>query len=420
MVIYEVFTRNHGRSGTFKDVYDDLERIKNLGADVIWLMPIYPIGKKHRKGKSGSPYSIRNHKGINTQYGTLNDFLSLLGKIHELGMMCMLDIVFNHTSHDSDLYDMHPEYFLNDADGRPCSKIEFWKDIIDLDYSKKELWKVMTDILKYWVNLGVDGFRCDVASLVPIEFWIYARGEISALKDDIIWLAETVELNFADYVRKRGYEVTSDKVMYDAFDVIYDYEMYPLLKAYLKGELQLEEYINRLREQERKCVDNEFKIRFLENHDVSRICSYIDNIKILKAWTAFMLLQKGPVLIYSGQEVLARKAPDLFDVDSIKWTDRNSDFIEFITALIQIKKLNIVKNGDYSIHNLADKGTALITYRAQQSILTGIFNLDGRPKRIKTAGLSDGILINLLDSSRYVIQDGSTFLDNAALVFLIE
>ncbi len=139
-VIYSVYIRNYGDNGIFKDLEEDLERLKKIGVDIIWLMPIHPIGVKNKKGSLGCPYAIKNYREVNPEYGTLEDFQSLIKSIHNLGMKCIIDVVYHHTSPDSYLLEAFPEYFYRKSDGSFGNKVGDWTDIIDLDYRNKELW----------------------------------------------------------------------------------------------------------------------------------------------------------------------------------------------------------------------------------------------------------------------------------------
>ena len=173
-VIYSVFVRGHTKEGTFRALEGDLDRLKALGADILWLMPIHPIGEEGRKGTMGSPYAIRDYRAVNPDMGTVDDLCHLVDAIHDRGMECIIDVVYNHTSPDSVLAEAHPEFFLRDEQGRPTRKVTDWWDIVDLDYSNRDLWRYQIDTLKQWAAI-VDGFRCDVASAVPVEFWRQAR-----------------------------------------------------------------------------------------------------------------------------------------------------------------------------------------------------------------------------------------------------
>ena len=173
-VLYSVYVRNHTLEGTFQALRGDLRRIRNLGVDIIWLMPIHPIGVKARKGTLGSPYAISDYRAVNPEYGTMEDFQALVEDIHALGMKCIIDVVYNHTSPDSWLVANHPEWFYHKPDGSFGNHVGDWSDIVDLDYTNEDLWSYQIDTLKMWAQI-VDGFRCDVAPLLPIEFWRRAR-----------------------------------------------------------------------------------------------------------------------------------------------------------------------------------------------------------------------------------------------------
>ena len=187
-IMYSVFVRNHTPEGTFEGVRRDLKRIKALGTDIVWLLPIHPIGEKCRKGTLGSPYAIRDYRAVNPEYGTLEDFQRLVDDIHALDMKCIIDVVYNHTSPDSWLAEHHPEWFYHKPDGSFGNRVGDWWDVIDLDYASPGLWDYQIETLKYWAGM-VDGFRCDVAPLVPLDFWLRARAEVEAVRPGCFWLA---------------------------------------------------------------------------------------------------------------------------------------------------------------------------------------------------------------------------------------
>ncbi len=287
-VIYEVYVRSHGPHGNFDDVIDDLERIKGLGVDIVWLMPIHPIGKKNKKGSLGCPYSIVDYMKVNEEYGSLEDFMRLIDRVHALGMLMMIDVVYNHTAHDGAYLTKCPEYYYRKADGDVGNKVADWDDIIDLDYTNKDLWEDQISALEYWTKLGIDGFRCDVAPIVPMPFWIEARKRIKQINPESILLAETVHPHFIEYVRSQGFYMASDSETYEAFDICYDYDTHGELIKYLSGEIDLETLLERKRMQEYIYPENYVKLRFLENHDQPRIASLLQDEKQLIMWTAFM------------------------------------------------------------------------------------------------------------------------------------
>ena len=168
-MMYQIFVRNFSEEGTFAAVIPELDRIKALGTDIVWFMPIHPIGKLQRKGSLGSPYAISDYRAVNPEFGNIDDLRMVVDAIHERGMRCIIDVVYNHTSPDSVLSREHPEWFYHKPDGSFGNRVGDWSDIIDLDYSSRGLWEYQAETLKYWATI-VDGFRCDVASLIPLEF----------------------------------------------------------------------------------------------------------------------------------------------------------------------------------------------------------------------------------------------------------
>ena len=243
-VMYSVFVRNHTAEGTFNALCEDLDRIKSMGVDIVWLMPIHPIGKVARKGVLGSPYAISDYRAINPEFGTMDDFKKLVDEIHSRGMKCIIDVVYNHTSPDSTLVREHPEWFYRKPDGKFGNKVGEWLDVIDLDYKKIELWDYQIETLKMWAGI-VDGFRCDVAPLIPLEFWLRARAEVAKVRPDCLWLSESVEPVFTIDNRARGMVSLSDSEIFQAFDLCYEYDIYSWFVGYLTGVNSLKEYIDR-------------------------------------------------------------------------------------------------------------------------------------------------------------------------------
>ena len=404
-MMYQVFVRNFSAEGTFKKVEEQLERIKALGTDVIWLMPIHPIGKDKRKGSLGSPYAISDYRAVNPEFGTLDDFKSLVNSIHKRGMKCIIDVVYNHTSPDSVLSREHPEWFYHKNDGSFGNRVGDWTDIIDLDYSNKELWRYQIDTLKMWAEI-VDGFRCDVAPLIPIEFWEEARREVAEVRTDAIWLSESVEPDFIVYMRSQGLTALSDSEIYRAFDISYEYDCYGAFRNYIYGSGSLKEYADAVNRQEYTFPDNYVKLRFLENHDQSRARFLIPDEAALKSWTAFMFFQKGMALVYNGQECAAAHYPTLFDKDGVDWDDpENIDLSGFISKLAQIKKDTVFTDSVYSVRAI---GNDILTacHQKDGEKAVGVFPLKGQTSFVP-AELPDGIYTNLIDDSKVeVFRDG--------------
>ena len=412
-VIYSLYVRNHTAEGTFKSIIPDLDRIKSLGADIIWFMPIHPIGVKDKKGSLGCPYSIYDYRAVNPNYGTMDDFKLLVNEIHARGMQCMIDVVYNHTSPDSVLTQTHPEWFYHNESGDITARIADWSDVRDLDYRNAELWEYQIETLKMWAEI-VDGFRCDVASIVPVDFWIKAREEIAKVKSDFIWLAESVDPGFIVYLRSCGYCGHSDSEVYSAFDITYDYDIRDFFFGYAEGKIPLSRYVYELNRQESTYPNNYIKLRYLENHDIPRAAKTIANEKQLKCWTAFMYFQKGTTMLYGGQERCDSNQPSLFEKDLVNWN--GTDLSELIKTLTKIKKLDIVANGSY---RLFDRGNDMLygEYKNKENTLIGVFNLKLSEGSVKV-NLPDGKYINMADGTSVTISDGYLWCDRAIIILI--
>src|SRR6266850_6351403 len=217
-VIYEIYPRAFSQEGNFKGITAQLDRLKDLGVTILWLMPIHPIGQEKKKGSVGSPYAVRDYYGINPDYGTKADLQRLISETHRRGMKIVIDIVANHTSWDSVLM-KHPEFYKKDASGKITYPYD-WFDIAALNYSNQELRRYMTAMLVYWVReFDLDGFRCDVAGEVPTDFWENARAELEKIKPDIFMLAEAHK---ADLLVK-------------AFDIDYSWPLHSAMTDALQG-----------------------------------------------------------------------------------------------------------------------------------------------------------------------------------------
>lgn len=404
-VIYSVYVRNYSAEGTFAAVEEDLDRIRSLGVDIIWFLPIYPIGKEKRKGTLGSPYAIANYREINPELGTMEDFCRLNDAIHAKGMKSMLDVVYNHTSPDSWLVKNHPEYFYKASDGKMGNRVGDWGDIVDLDYNNRKLWEYQIETLKMWAGI-VDGFRCDVAPLVPLEFWIRAREEVSKVNPHCIWLSESVEPGFILELRSRGMTALSDSEIYQAFDMCYDYDIYHLFRQYLVGECRLSSYTEAVNRQEYSYPANYVKMRYLENHDQDRAGKIISNESALLNWTAFLYFQKGAALLYAGQENVDENKPDLFNKDVIR-LDGCHDISRLLKRLYQVKKLPVIAKSSYHLWADDDLGAVRGEHKEVNGTdrLTGIFSFEGKCGQIET-GLTDGIYENLVDGKRIQVQNG--------------
>ena len=412
-VLYSVYVRNHSAEGSFEGVRLDLERIRSLGVDIIWLMPIHPIGKQARKGRLGSPYAISDYRAVNPEYGTLEDFQRLADGIHRLGMKCVIDVVYNHTSPDSWLVKHHPEWFYRKPDGGFGNHVGDWTDIVDLDYSNPELWDYQIETLKYWASM-VDGFRCDVASLVPLDFWLRARAEVETVRPGCFWLSESVEPGFIAAARAGGLPALSDSEIFQAFDASYDYDIFPYFKGYLEGTVPLSRYAESITQQETIYPENYVKLRFLENHDQLRAGFVIPGENALNNWTAFLYFQKGMTLLYAGQEKSCVHLPDLFDKDPVDWS-AGPDRSEQLRRLYRLKKHPLLAGGSYRVRAL--NGEILYAvHRAEGRQLIGIFSLNGACAPVSVSA-PDGRYPNLADGGCVEVKFGKVRCQGRPVIF---
>lgn len=417
-VIYSIYVRNYSQAGTFQAVEQDLSRIQSLGVDIIWLLPISPIGTLQRKGTLGSPYAIENYREINPELGTREDFIRLVDAIHARGMKCIIDIVYNHTSPDSWLAVHHPEYFYRTPAGKMGNRVGDWSDIVDLDYSHKALWDYQIETLKMWAQI-VDGFRCDVAPLVPLDFWKAARQAVAAVNPDCIWLSESVEPNFIVDMRARGITSQSDAEMYQAFDMCYEYDIYQFFRGYLRGESPLSKYAEYVNLQEYIYPANYVKLRCLENHDQDRARDIISSDSALINWTAFLYFQKGATLLYAGQENQNRRRPSLFEKDVI-CLDGSHDISGLLTRLYQVKKLPVVADSSYHLTAFDQLGVLVGEHRGIHTghRLLGIFSFEGKAGAVDIP-LPDGTYKNMATGTDAEVKDGKIDLDACPVIIHI-
>ena len=400
-MVYSVFVRNYSKEGTFDKVREDLPRIRGLGTDIVWLMPIHPIGEKNRKGSLGSPYAIRDYRAVNPEYGTEEDFRKLADAIHAQGMKLIIDVVYNHTSPDSWLAQHHPEWFYRKPDGSFGNHVGDWTDIIDLDYGRRELWDYQIETLKMWAET-VDGFRCDVAPLVPLEFWLEARAQVEKVRPGCIWLAESVEPGFIRAIRAMGLPAASDGEIYRAFDMAYDYDIYGKYLAERTGRGTLADFTEALDAQEGIYPANYVKLRTLENHDRLRAAALIPDGRALRNWTAFAFFAKGTAMVYNGQENACLRRPGLFDRDPIPWGE-GQDLTGLIRRLCEIRQDPLFAEGSFSVKAVGKTAAAQLE-RADERI-AGFFCTDGNGAALP-CGLPDGDYEDLLAHGTVRVDEG--------------
>ena len=415
-VIYSIYVRAHTPEGTFKAIIPDLDRIKGLGVDIIWFMPIHPIGVKGKKGSLGCPYANRDYRSVNPEYGTMDDFKALCGEIRQRGMKVMIDVVYNHTSPDSVLWETHPEFFYKRPDGTPGNHVGEWSDVIDLDYKVPELWDYQIESLTGWAKI-VDGFRCDVASFVPVEFWKRARAAVEEVHPGFIWLAETVHRDFGAYCRSRGMYSARDPEVFEAFDLEYEYDIRLVFDQYLRGETKLSQWTDLLEFQEAVYPVNYNKMRFLENHDQPRIASFVKDEGNLVNFTAMLFFLKGTTLLYAGQEWEDEHLPSLFEKEPI---DRKTghDLSSLIKRLSSIKHDELSPDDAFFAQAVDRKDTAVMTRLNGSARKVGIFSLKSKSAAVDP-GIPDGCYQNLIDGSFVTVAKGKLRCDGNPIILSI-
>ncbi len=403
-VIYSVYVRCHTPEGTFRAVIDDLDRIRDLGVDIVWFMPIHPIGVKGKKGSLGCPYANRDYRTVNPEYGTMADFRLLVDAIHERGMKCIIDVVYNHTSPDSTLTREHPEFFYHKPDGSMGNHVGDWTDVVDLDYTScRALWDYQIESLKFWAGI-VDGFRCDVASFVPVEFWMEAREACEAVRPGCIWLAETVHSGFGLMSRQMGLYSANDYEMFRAFDMEYDYDIREVFDRYLKGECRLSNYMDVMNFQECLYPENHIKMRCLENHDQPRICSFVKDPLALENFTAFLYFLKGTTLLYAGQEFCCSHLPSLFEKEVFS-RETGRDISGLLRNLNRVKKEVLSPRDTILCRAEDDLDIAILERRDSCIRKLGIFSLKGKAADVKVS-IPDGKYVNHLDGTEISVASG--------------
>lgn len=322
-VIYEVNIRQFTREGTFKAFTGELPRLKRLGVDILWLMPVHPIGSVNRKGSLGSYYSVRDYLAVNPEFGTGKDLVTLVKKAHELDMKVIIDWVANHTSWDNSLITRHPDWYKKDSTGKIISPVPDWTDVAGLDYSQPGLRKFMTDAMIYWVRkYDIDGFRCDVAGMLPVSFWHEAIPRIKKVKP-VFMLAEEETPKIHD----SGY-----------FDASYSWDFHHLMNQIAQGKKSADQIDTLWAKEIKKYQPDAIRMRFTSNHD-ENTWNGTEFERMGAGAQTFAVLTftfPGMPLIYTGQESAMNKRLKFFDKDSVPWGGYR--FSSFYARLTQLKK----------------------------------------------------------------------------------
>lgn len=303
--IYEVNIRQYTREGSFAAFAKHLPRLKSMGVEILWMMPITPISKAVRQGSLGSYYACSSYTTINPEYGDLDDFKELVQAIHAAGMYVIIDWVANHTGWDHHWTKEHPEWYVLDKDGNFTEK-NGWHDVIDLDYTNQAMRNAMIEAMQFWVKeTGIDGFRCDMAHLVPLDFWKSARAACDAIRP-LFWLAECEVVEY-----------------HQVFDLSYAWHWMHTTEKYAKGEQDIQA-IQQVLHGYSQYPSGAHKLFFTSNHDENSWngTEYEKYGRAALPWSVFTVTWKGVPLVYSGQELPNLKRLAFFDKDLIEWNEQ--------------------------------------------------------------------------------------------------
>ena len=326
--VYEVNLRQYTKEGTFNAFLKELPRLKEMGVSTLWFMPITPIAQKNKKGVLGSPYACSDYTSINPEFGTLQDFKLLVKKSHEMGFKVIIDWVANHTGWDHVWTKTHPDYFKKDSATNDFKVASGMDDIIELDFKNPALRKAMIDAMKYWVTeCDIDGYRCDLAFWVELDFWLEARTELEKTKT-LFWLAES------DPIENPAY--------FQAFDACYSWTwMHKTEEFYKKNQDKnvLDTVLNQYNNINDK---NGIKLWFTSNHDENSWngSEYEKYGSAALALAVHSFTWDGIPLIYSGQELPNLKRLAFFEKDVIEWNGTYK-LAGFYKTLLHLRKTNV-------------------------------------------------------------------------------
>ncbi len=372
-VIYEVNVRQYTPEGTFKAFEANLPRLKELGVDILWFMPINPIGVVDRKFPAGaktslgSYYSVKDYKGVNPEFGTEADFKELVTQAHEQGFKVILDWVANHSARDNNWVTEHPEWYVKDSTGKMITPFD-WTDCAKLNYADTNMRAAMIDAMKYWViNCDIDGFRCDVAGEVPVDFWEDARAQIEKVKP-MFMLAENE--NHPELCNK-------------AFDANYGWKMCnDVFVNVAKSKDSVNQIIRQVMKSDSIMPKNAFQMNFITNHDENSWNGTAKE-KFGAGENAFAVLTytlPGMPLIYSGQEAGLDKRLSFFTKDTIDWT--KADFSPFY------KTLNALKHSNEALWNQPYGGTFVKVKNTEPTQVLSFMRVKGDAKVLVVLNLS--------------------------------
>lgn len=345
--IYQVNIRAFSEEGTLQGVIDRMDHIESLGVNVLYLMPVYPVGEERSAGGLGSPYAVRDFKAVNPEFGSLDDLRALVEEAHKRGMAVILDFVANHTAWDNSWITEHPEYYQQDEDGNiiipPGTN---WNDVAQLNYENEDLREAMIDAMSYWVyNANIDGFRMDAADFVPFSFWNEAVPALRSIKDqDLLMLAEGGR---TDHLRA-------------GFDYIFGFRYFDALKEVFQDGAPVTELQEAHAELYTNVYDDSKRVvKYITNHDVNLTDGTPQELfgGDEGSLAAFVVAayQRSVPMIYNGQAIGFDERLEFFDRDPIDWTNIDEEMLTEYKEIIEFRNASeAIRRGELKSYSSDD------------------------------------------------------------------
>ena len=365
--LYEVNIRQYTPDGTFDAFQQHLPRLRDMGIDILWFMPITPISIEVRLGSLGSYYACSSYTEINPEFGTLNDFKSMVDEAHKLGFKIIIDWVANHTGWDHPWTKTNPDWYIKDAAGN-FTEANGWHDVIDLNFANANMRKALIAAMLYWIKeCNIDGFRCDMAHLVPLDFWVEARTACDGLKK-LFWLAECEVVEY-----------------HNVFDVTYAWEWMHVSQKFFEGNASLSHVYDVLHKYSQYPKGSK-KLFFTTNHDENSWngTEYEKYGAAAKAMAVFACTWNGMPLVYSGQESPNRKRLQFFDKDLIEW-NQPLQLHGFYKTLLALHKTNAIADGETFILPTANAEIMAYLRKKNDEVVLVVLNFSNKGRLVFNA-----------------------------------
>lgn len=379
-VLYEVNIRQYTEEGTFNAFSEHLDELKEAGVNTLWFMPIHPISETKRSGELGSYYSVTDYREVNPEFGTKEDFKELVDKAHEMGFKVMMDWIANHTGWDCAWITEHPEWYTQDENGEIISPLGMgWPDVADLNFESLEMQQEMIECMKYWVEeFDIDGYRCDHAGGVPVEFWEKARTELDKIKP-VYMLAE---------------DDTNKKLLNSAFEFNYNFKLYDVMIEIARGVKKgnsIKYYLPT------GYPEGKYTLNFLDNHDKN---SYEHNIyegfgeDALPAFFGVIYTIPGVPLLYTGDEIGLNHSLAFMEKDTIDWNSTGLNYRPLLCELSTLRAENEalytgIDGGELNYYDIENKNIFSFYREMNGNTVKCIFNLSGEEQTFDSSEIID-------------------------------